>query len=83
MTSDNRENTLVGFSILSGISLLSIFGIMYYSTNIPSYLYLAIIMTPVLIYIGIGIIAQLAILPAVYFYFRSSEEVKSYFEPVP
>ncbi len=129
MTSNNRKNTPVGLYILSGVSLLSIFGILYYSTTAPSYLYLAIILIPILIYIGIGIIkrwpgamqtviavaillfigavvdigsvvfiegsqvltstgniigiiVQLAILPAVYFYSRS-EEVKSYFEPVP
>lgn len=58
MTLNNQGNIPAGLYILSGVSLLSIFGILYYSISVPSYLYLAIILIPLLIYMGVGIIKK-------------------------
>lgn len=58
MTLNNRENIPAGLYILSGILLLFTFGILYYSITVPSYLYLAIILISLLIYMGVGIIKK-------------------------
>lgn len=58
MTLNNPGNIPVGLYILSGISLFSIFVILYYSTTAPFYLYLTIILIPILIYMGVGIIKK-------------------------
>lgn len=58
MTLNNQGNIPAGLYILSGVLLLSIFGILYYSISVPSYLYLAIILIPLLIYMGVGIIKK-------------------------
>jgi hypothetical protein len=58
MTSTNHQATPLGLYILSGFSQLSIFGILYYAFVASFYLYLAIILIPPIIYMGIGIIKR-------------------------
>ena len=58
MSSNNQKNTPSGLIVLSGFLLLSIFGILYYAITVPSYIYLAIILIPLFIYMGLGIIKR-------------------------
>jgi len=54
----NYKNTPKGIYLLSLLSFISIIGILYYTFTTPLYIYIAIIITPVLIYQGLGLLKK-------------------------
>jgi len=58
MISNNQKNTPSGLYVLSGVMLLTIIIILYYAITVPPYRYLAVILIPLFIYMGVGIIRR-------------------------
>lgn len=58
MSSNNQKNTPSGLYLLSGFIILSIPGILYHAITVSSYVYLAIVLIPLFIYMSIGIIKR-------------------------
>ena len=58
MNSNNETTIPKGLYVLSGLLLLSIILLLYYGIAYPSYTLIAIILIPLFIYMGVGIVKR-------------------------